>query len=227
LRLSPYRSVSAVARPTTIPSLSLHDALPISARTLRRIEDVRRLWRAQFTEDASPLAHPVRPDRYSEINNFYTATVYEKGAEIVRMLAVALGRDGFRRGLDLYFSRHDGSAATVEDFLAALGDANGTDLAPWLAWYEQAGTPELHAIGRHDAARRCYELELRQRMPRMPGQAPARPLPIPVATALLDDNGRALPLRLQGEDAAAAGEQRVLLLDRESARWCFVDVEAP
>ena len=197
----------------------------VASRTLRRIEDVRLLWRAQFSEDAGPLAHPVRPDRYSEINNFYTATVYEKGAEIARMLGVVLGRDGFRRGLDLYFGRHDGEAATVEDFLAALGDANGVDLSPWLAWYEQAGTPVLRAEGRYDAARRCYELELTQHTPPTPGQADKRTVPIPVAFALYDRAGRALPLRLDGEDAAATNE-RVLLLDAPRAKWRFVDVAA-
>jgi aminopeptidase N len=200
----------------------------LASRTLRRIEDVRLLWRAQFSEDAGPLAHPVRPDRYSEINNFYTATVYEKGAEIVRMLGVVLGRDGFRRGLDLYFDRHDGSAATIEEFLAALGDANDVDLSPWLAWYEQAGTPELRASGRHDARRRCYELTLEQRTAPTPGQPYKRALPIPVAVALFDRGGRALPLRLDGEHASDTAAERVLLLGSDAATFRFVDVdEAP
>jgi len=198
----------------------------VASRTLRRIEDVRLLWRAQFAEDAGPLAHPVRPDHYSEINNFYTATVYEKGAEIARMLAVVLGREGFRRGLDLYFGRHDGEAATVEDFLAALGDANGTDLSPWLAWYEQAGTPVLRVAGRHDAQQGVYELTLGQHTPPTPGQAQKLPLPIPVAIALYDGDGRPLPLRLEGEDEAAATRERVLLLDGPEATWRFVGVPA-
>ena len=198
----------------------------LAARTLRRIEDVRRLWRAQFPEDAGPLAHPVRPDRYSEINNFYTATVYEKGAEIVRMLAVLLGREGFRRGLDLYFDRHDGQAVTVEDFLAALGDANGRDLMPWLAWYEQSGTPEVHVCGRHDPVHGTYELELRQRTPATPGQPRKRPLPIPVAMALFDSHGTALPLRLEGEDGPAA-TARTLLLEGEVATWRFTGIAEP
>ncbi|HEU4663023.1 MAG TPA: aminopeptidase N [Dokdonella sp.] len=200
----------------------------LASRTLRRIEDVRLLWRAQFSEDAGPLAHPVRPDRYSEINNFYTATVYEKGAEIVRMLALVLGRDGFRRGLDLYFDRHDGSAATIEDFLAALGDANGSDLSPWLGWYAQAGTPELRAHGRHDPRRRCYELTLEQRTPPTPAQPDKHALPIPVAVALFDRAGRALPLRLDGEDAGDSADERVLLLAGDAATFRFVDIdEAP
>jgi aminopeptidase N len=195
----------------------------LGSRTLRRIEDVRVLWRAQFSEDAGPLAHPVRPDRYSEINNFYTATVYEKGAEIVRMLASVLGRDGFRRGLDLYFERNDGRAATVEDFLAALEDANGIRLTSWLAWYSQAGTPTVEASEHYDAATRRYELTLAQHTAPTPGQPRKQALPIPVVVALFDENGARLPLRLDGE-AAAAGRERVLPLLSERATFRFVDV---
>jgi aminopeptidase N len=197
----------------------------LASRTLRRIEDVRVLWRAQFSEDAGPLSHPVRPDRYSEINNFYTATVYEKGAEIVRMLASVLGRDGFRRGLDLYFERHDGSAATIEDFVGALGEANGHDLSPWLAWYAQAGTPELEASARYDARARTYELTVSQRTAPTPSQPRKQALPIPLALALFDAGGTALPLRLDGE-SAASGRERVLTLNAESATFRFVDIAA-
>ena len=196
----------------------------LASRTLRRIEDVRVLWRTQFAEDAGPLAHPVRPASYSEINNFYTPTVYEKGAEVVRMLATLLGREGFRRGLDLYFARHDGSAVTVEDFLAALGDANACDLAPWLVWYAQAGTPELRATGRHDPGSRRYELSLSQRTPPTPGQPHKQALPIPVAVALLDASGAPLPLRIDGEPEAR-GSERVLLLEGDRATFRFIDVE--
>jgi len=198
----------------------------LASRTLRRIEDVRVLWRAQFSEDAGPLAHPVRPDRYSEINNFYTATVYEKGAEIVRMLARVLGRDGFRRGLDLYFARHDGSAATIEDFVGALGEANARDLSPWLAWYAQAGTPELEARARYDARARTYELSLSQRTAPTPNQPRKQTLPIPVALALFDADGAALPLRLDGE-APSSVHERVLTLTEEHATFRFVDVATP
>jgi aminopeptidase N len=197
----------------------------LASRTLRRIEDVRMLWRAQFAEDAGPLAHPVRPEQYSEINNFYTATVYEKGAEVVRMLAGVLGRDGFRRGLDLYFARHDGSAATVEDFLAALGEANGLDLGEWLAWYRQAGTPELTASGRYDAHARSYELTLSQRTPPTPGQPRKQALPVPVAVALFDAHGAPLPLRLDGEQAEPADE-RMLLLRDDTATFRFLGIAA-
>ena len=198
-------------------------ASDLASRTLRRIEDVRVLWRAQFTEDAGPLAHPVRPDHYSEINNFYTATVYEKGAEIVRMLATLLGRDGFRRGLDLYFERHDGDAVTIEDFLAALGGANARDLMPWLGWYAQAGTPELRAHGRFDASARCYELTLSQRTSPTPGQPHKHALPIPVTLMLLDVMGRPLPIRLETEAMPGANE-RTLLLETATATFRFLDI---
>jgi aminopeptidase N len=198
----------------------------LASRTLRRIEDVRGLWRAQFSEDAGPLAHPVRPDRYDEINNFYTATVYEKGAEIVRMLSVVLGRDGFRRGLDLYFERHDGSAATVEDFLAALGDANRLDLGEWLAWYAQAGTPELRSSGHFDARTNSFELTLAQKTPPTPDQPHKRALPIPVAVALFDSDGRPLSLALDGEDGSERASERVLLLRDDTATFRFTGVKA-
>ncbi len=199
----------------------------LASRTLRRIEDVRTLWRAQFSEDSGPLAHPVRPDRYSEINNFYTATVYDKGAEIVRMLAVQLGTEGFRRGLDLYFERHDGGAATVEDFLAALGAANGRDLSAWLGWYNQAGTPLLSVRGRYDPALRRYEITIGQRTLPTPNQPRKHALPLPVAVQLFGADGTALRPRLDGEDIVPDGE-RVLSLVGDEATFRFIDVgEAP
>ena len=161
----------------------------MNSPALKRIEDVALLRRAQFPEDAGPLAHPVRPSQYSEINNFYTATVYEKGSELVRMLAGKLGPDGFRRGMDLYFAHNDGQAATIEDFLGALGEANGIDLSPYLAWYAQAGTPRLRASGRYDATRREYALTLTQHTPPTPGQAEKRALPVPVKLALFARDG--------------------------------------
>ena len=198
----------------------------MGSRSLKRIEDVQTLWRAQFAEDAGPLAHSVRPERYLEINNFYTATVYEKGAEIVRMLAVALGSEGFRRGMDLYFARHDGHAATVEDFLAALGDANKTDLSNYLSWYRQAGTPRLNANGRYDAATRTYHLQLSQQVASILLAADNSALPIPVALSLYLPNGDAVPLRLAGE-ATARGVERVFVLDRDNVTLVFEDVSAP
>ncbi|NID06290.1 aminopeptidase N [Luteibacter jiangsuensis] len=192
---------------------------------LKRIEDVALLRRAQFPEDAGPLSHPVRPSQYSEINNFYTATVYEKGSELVRMLAGHLGPDGFRKGMDLYFDRHDGQAATIEDFLAALGEANGIDLSPYLAWYGQAGTPRLTAEGRFDPAQRRYRLTLRQRTPATAGQPAKQPLPIPVRLSLFDREGHALPLRLEGE-GTHGGTERTVVLDTAEHSFVFEDVSA-
>ncbi len=166
-----------------------------SARAVKRIEDVRLLRANQFPEDAGPMAHPIRPEAYQEINNFYTVTVYEKGAEVIRMLQTLVGRDGFRRGMDLYFQRHDGQAVTCDDFVAAIADANGRDLAQFGRWYAQAGTPRLSIRGRHDPQARTYTLEVSQSVPTRAG-SPAAPLHMPLAIGLLDGRGRELPLRL-------------------------------
>src|SRR5579875_702790 len=190
---------------------------------LQRIEDVAMLRRTQFPEDAGPLAHPVRPPEYKAIGNFYTATVYEKGAELIRMIAGRLGKQGFRRGTDLYFSRFDGQAVTIEDLLAALGEANGLDLSPYLAWYEQAGTPVLTARGEYDRASRRYALTLSQHTAPTPGQPHKRPLPIPVNVALFAGDGAPLPLRLEG-DHASVGTQRVLELTAAEQRFVFRDI---
>ena len=189
----------------------------MNSASLKRIEDVALLRRAQFPEDAGPLAHPVRPAQYSEINNFYTATVYEKGSELVRMLAGRLGKDGFRRGMDRYFERNDGRAATLEDFLGALGEANGIDLTPYLAWYAQAGTPRLKAHGRYDAARREYTLTLAQHIQAGAEHAPKAPLPIPVKLALFTRNGDMLPLHLDGQPSTRETECMVVLAQAEQS----------
>jgi aminopeptidase N len=196
------------------------------SRAVRRIGDVRRLRAGQFPEDAGPLAHPVQPPSYIQIDNFYTATVYNKGAELCRMLQTLLGRHGFRRGMDLYIARHDNHAVTIEDFVAAMADANGADLAQFLRWYRQAGTPELAVEDRYDAAARSYELTLRQRTPPTPGQAEKAPLLIPVAMGLLGPDGTELPTRLEAEAEARAGT-RVLALSAAEERFLFRDVPAP
>jgi aminopeptidase N len=193
----------------------------MNSAPLKRIEDVSLLRRAQFPEDAGPLAHPVRPAQYSEINNFYTATVYEKGSELVRMLAGALGQEGFRRGMDRYFERNDGRAATIEDFLAALGEANGTDLTPYLAWYGQAGTPRLKAHGHYDAGAHTYTLTLAQHMPG--AAAESAPLPIPVKLALFTRHGDMLPLHLDGQ-ASKADSERVVVLSQAEQAFVFRNV---
>ncbi|MGQ0675184.1 MAG: aminopeptidase N [Rhodospirillales bacterium] len=193
---------------------------------VQRIADVRSLRALQFPEDAGPMAHPVRPDQYIEINNFYTKTVYEKGAEVVRMYQTLLGREGFRRGMDLYFRRHDGQAVTCEDFCKAMEDANGADLAQFRRWYSQAGTPVVKARGAYDAARRRYQLTLEQSCPPTPGQADKPALHIPVALGLIDAEGRDLPLRLEGE-SAPRGTTRVLDLKEPRQTFAFLDVPAP
>ncbi len=159
------------------------------SRPVKRIADVRTLQARQFPEDAGPLAHPVRPETYHEINNFYTPTVYEKGAEVVRMLKTVLGDDGFRAGMDLYFERHDGQAVTIEDFLAAFADATGTDLTRFKLWYSQAGTPEVAARGSYDPRQKTYALTLEQSCPPTPGQPSKRPQHIPVRFGLVGANG--------------------------------------
>jgi aminopeptidase N len=194
-----------------------------SGRAVRRIEDVRTLRTAQFPEDAGPMAHPVRPDSYQQVDNFYTATVYEKGAEVVRMYDTLLGRAGFRRGMDLYFQRHDGQAVTCDDFRAAMADANRRDLGQFERWYDQAGTPRVEARGRHDPVAASFELTLTQTTPPTPGQPSKLPLHIPVALGLVGADGRDLPLRLAGE-AEAGPTTRVLELTAREQRYLFVDL---
>ena len=169
-----------------------------SGRAVTRIDQVRTLRQAQFPEDAGPMAHPVRPDSFVEINNFYTVTVYEKGAEVVRMYQTLLGRDGFRKGMDLYFERHDGQAVECDDFRAAMADANGRDLAQFERWYSQAGTPVLTARTHYDAAKRQFDIILSQRAAASVGQSGQLPFHIPVAVGLLGENGKDLPLTLEG-----------------------------
>jgi aminopeptidase N len=195
------------------------------SRAVERIGDVRGLRAHQFVEDAGPLAHPVRPVLYHEINNFYTATVYEKGAEVVRMLQTLLGRDNFRKGMDLYFDRHDGEAATVEQFVQCFADASGTDLGQFMRWYSQAGTPEVVAAGRYDARARTYRLELVQNVPPTPGQPSKEPMVIPLALGLVGADGRDLPLkRADGRPF----ERGVITLAKPSEVFEFADIgEAP
>ncbi|MFN4004682.1 MAG: aminopeptidase N [Hylemonella sp.] len=203
----------------------------VSARAVKRIEDVRVLRTAQFPEDAGPMAHPVRPDSYIEINNFYTVTVYEKGAEVVRMQQTLVGREGFARGLALYFQRHDGQAVTCDDFVQAMADANpDSELARLLPqfkrWYSQAGTPRVQAQGAYDAAQRCYTLTLAQRCPPTPGQPLKEPFVIPVTLGLVTADGRSLPLQLEGEAEPGASSRTVVLHEPvQTLRFTGVDAE--
>jgi aminopeptidase N len=171
----------------------------------QRIAEVRNLKARQFPEDAGPLAHPVRPGKYIEINNFYTATVYDKGAELVRMLQTLLGRGGFRKGMDLYFERYDGQAATVEDFVSCFADASGRDLSQFMTWYSQAGTPEVACSLKYDPKTETAELTLTQTQGATPGEARKKPLHIPIRLGLLDAVGRELDLVLASGERLAGG----------------------
>ena len=164
------------------------------SRETARIREVRGLRAAQFPEDAGPMAHPVRPSTYLEINNFYTATVYEKGAEVVRMIQTLIGKDAFRQGMDLYFARHDGQAVTCDDFVAAMGAASGFDFSRFMTWYSQAGTPRVTVHGEYDAAAQRYTLTLAQSCAPTPGQAEKAPYLIPVAVGLLGPDGKDVTL---------------------------------
>ena len=194
------------------------------SRAVERISDVRGLRAYQFVEDAGPLAHPVRPVLYHEINNFYTATVYEKGAEVVRMLKTLLSPEQFRRGMDLYFARHDGEAATIEQFVQCFADISGTDLAQFMLWYSQAGTPEVVATGGYDARARTYCLDIVQTVPVTPGQPIKEPMVIPLAIGLVGRDGRDLPLKL-GDGRPI--ERGVLTLTKPAETFVFADVAEP
>ncbi|MGE5491740.1 MAG: aminopeptidase N [Actinomycetota bacterium] len=195
------------------------------SRAVGRIRDVRGLRAGQFPEDAGPMAHPVRPDSYIEINNFYTATVYQKGAEVVRMIHTLIGAEAFRKGMDLYFERHDGQAVTCEDFVAAMADASGMDFTQFKRWYSQAGTPLVKARGEYDSAAKRYVLTLTQSCAPSPGQPEKLPYHIPVTVGLVGPDGRDLPLRLAGQ--AGQGESsRVLSLVEREQQFIFEDVPA-
>ncbi|RBA23367.1 aminopeptidase N [Herminiimonas fonticola] len=188
-----------------------------SGRAVKRIDDVRVLRQAQFPEDAGPMAHPVRPDSFVEISNFYTVTIYEKGAEVVRMYQTLLGRDGFRKGMDLYFKRHDGQAVECDDFRAAMSAANGRDLTQFERWYSQAGTPRVTAKTSYDAASKTYDITLSQSCPATPGQAKKLSFHIPVAVGLLDSSGKDMTLKLDGEVATIG----TVVLELTSAQQTF------
>ena len=187
----------------------------MGSQAVKRIEDVRMLRASQFPEDAGPLAHPIRPDSYMEISNFYTSTIYNKGAEVIRMMATMAGAERFRAGSDLYFKRHDGQAATCEDFVRAMEDGAGLDLAAFRRWYEQAGTPQVQARLEHDAASATATLHLRQSMAPTPGQPDKPAMPIPLRTALIDRDMK-----------AHRGEQLVMLTQAE-ASFAFTGFAQP
>ncbi|BBM02646.1 aminopeptidase N [Microbulbifer sp. GL-2] len=182
----------------------------LNSRAVKRIEDVSLLRTSQFSEDAGPMAHPIRPDSYMEISNFYTLTVYEKGAEVVRMIHTILGSEGFRKGSDLYFERHDGCAVTCEDFIAAMEDANQVDLSQFRRWYSQAGTPELNVTDHYDGSLDVYQLKVRQFCPATPEQDEKLPFHIPLKVGLLGSNGADMAL-----DEAGATQCVLEVTERE------------
>ena len=195
----------------------------LGSAAVKRIHDVRGLRAHQFAEDSGPLAHPVRPSSYIEINNFYTTTVYEKGAELVRMQARLLGPERFRAATDLYFARHDGQAVTTDDFVTCMEDASGRDLTQFRRWYEQAGTPELIVQGDWDPADRSYRLRVRQHTPATPGQPQKGPLHLPCAVGLIGPDGAELALALAGEEGAPpAPGTRLLEVRAVSEEYRFV-----
>ncbi|MDQ6993607.1 MAG: aminopeptidase N [Mariprofundus sp.] len=204
------------------------------SHAVKRIEDVRMLRSHQFAEDAGPMAHPIRPASYMEINNFYTVTVYEKGAEVVRLYQSLLGIDGFRRGMDLYFKRHDGQAVTTEDFLAAMGDANGRDLSQMQQWYDQAGTPRLSVKMDYDAQNSCCTLHFQQHSPaplkddgddEQLDATEAKPFLIPLELGLLLPDGAEVPLQLSSENEAQ-GLSRTLMITEMQQSFTFIHVDA-
>ena len=195
----------------------------MGSRAVKRIGEVRLLRNFQFPEDAGPMSHPVRPESYIEINNFYTATVYNKGAEVIRMYQTLLGKEGFQRGMKLYFERHDGQAVTTDDFLAAMADATGTDLNQFKRWYSQAGTPVLDIEGRYDDEAKTFCLTVRQSCPDTPEQSAKQPFLIPLRVGLLGPDGQDLPLQLDHEKKAQIGSRTLKLTEAEQT-FTFVNL---
>ena len=203
----------------------------MGSRTVKRVEDVAFLQTVQFAEDAGPMAHSIRPESFMEISNFYTVTIYEKGAEVVRMINLLLGESAFRAGSDLYFERHDGQAVTTEEFVKAMEDASGIDLGQFRRWYSQAGTPQLSVSGAYDAAAKTYTLTVKQSCPATPGQPKKLPFHIPFSMGLLSADGTEFELVLSGEthgEQDAGKKSRVLSLTEETQSFVFEGIcEAP
>src|SRR5260370_20849786 len=188
----------------------------MDSRAVERAREVRGLVSGQVAEDAGPMAHPVRPASYVEINNFYTSTVYEKGEEVVRMIRTLSGARDFRKGMDLYFARHDGQAVTCDEFVRAMADAAGADLSEFMRWYDQAGTPVLEVAGEYDAAARRYLLSVKQSCPPTPGQETKLPFHVPFAVGLVGPDGG---------DLLAEGT-RVLSVKQPAERFVFENIGA-
>jgi aminopeptidase N len=215
----------------------------LNSRAVQRVADVDRLRAYQFPEDAGPMSHPVRPDSYMEINNFYTMTVYEKGAEVVRMISTLLGKEDFRRGTDLYFSRYDGQAVTCDDFVGAMEEANNKDLEQFKRWYNQSGTPKLRISGKHDQKSKKYTLTVHQSCPSTPGQKgfgksqdintaekeliKKQPFHIPLAMGLLSYDGQPVPLKVEGDKKFSFKKTLVLEIRNGTDTFVFEDINDP
>ena len=198
----------------------------MNSEAVQRIDDVNQLRTMQFAEDAGPMAHPVRPASFIEISNFYTVTIYEKGAEVVGMIKTIVGDEGFRAGTDLYFDRHDGQAVTTDDFVKAIEDANDVDLSQFKRWYSQAGTPELKLRGHYDVISNTYSLHVEQSCPQTPDELEKEAFHIPLAVGLLDQQGLPLLLQLEGEERAYKDFTRVLTLNESSQTFTFINIES-
>lgn len=195
----------------------------LHSKTVKRIQDVRTIRSAQFAQDASPMAHPVRPDSYIEVSNFYTVTVYHKGAELIRMLQTILGQEQFRNAMDLYFSRHDGQAVTTDDFIQAMEDNANLDLSQFRYWYQQAGTPVVDIEANYDADKKHYTLRIKQSCPPTPQQPSKQPFHIPLAVALFDQHGNELPLQLTDE-TKPSDSPRILNIKTTEANFTFTNL---
>lgn len=201
----------------------------MGSATVKRVEDVSLLRTVQFAEDGGPMAHPVRPNSFIEISNFYTVTIYEKGAEVVRMIHTLLGAEKFRAGSDLYFERHDGQAVTCEDFVLAMEEASGVDLTQFRLWYSQAGTPTIEVSGEYDEEQQTYTLHVKQSCPATPGQDKKEPFLIPLAMGLLGEAGN-MPLKLAGQEPdpeTSDNTHRILMVDKQEQSFVFEQVAEP
>jgi aminopeptidase N len=195
----------------------------LNSAVVQRIADVNQLRSMQFAEDAGPMAHPVRPASFIEISNFYTVTIYEKGAEVVGMIKTIVGAEGFRKGTDLYFDRHDGQAVTTDDFVKAIEDANDVDLSQFKRWYSQAGTPVVAVKTHYDQTQQQFSLTLSQHCPATPDQTEKLPFHIPIAVGLLDKDGQAMPIQLVG-DKPHSEDTIVLSLTEAEQTFTFVNI---
>jgi aminopeptidase N len=196
----------------------------MNSAAVQRIEDVNQLRSMQFSEDAGPMSHPVRPASFIEISNFYTVTIYEKGAEVVGMIKTIVGDIGFRKGTDLYFDRHDGQAVTTDDFVKAIEDANRVDLTQFKRWYSQAGTPQLNIASEYDSTGQRYTLTINQHCEATPGQRHKEAFHIPVALGLLDKKGNIIQVQLDGEAASNVSETRILSVKESKQQFVFINV---